>query len=179
MKFFADHVDIYLDGHRLEARGNVKLGPEQTHRRRARRVRPRDRTGVFYDASGMALGDLVDTSMFATQDPDVFFCGRASRSSAQQVQNRRGAFTHLRAAHAAVGDSPQRGHQARRLRLRQEHGLPGQGRAGVYLPILYYPMQEDERATGFLLPTYGTSTYRGQALSNGFFWAMRAARTRR
>ena len=42
----------------------------------------------------------------------------------------------------------------------------------MYLPILYYPIKEDERATGFLLPTYGTSSLRGQAVSNAFFWAI-------
>ena len=42
----------------------------------------------------------------------------------------------------------------------------------MYLPIIYYPIQDDERATGFLLPTYGTSTLRGQAISNAFFWAI-------
>ena len=42
----------------------------------------------------------------------------------------------------------------------------------MYLPVIYYPIQDDERATGFLLPTYGTSTLRGQALSNAFFWAI-------
>jgi lipopolysaccharide assembly outer membrane protein LptD (OstA) len=46
----------------------------------------------------------------------------------------------------------------------------------LYLPVIYYPLQEGERATGFLLPTYGTSTYRGQAISNGFFWAMGRSR---
>ena len=30
-----------------------------------------------------------------------------------------------------------------------------------YLPVMYYPIQDDDRATGFLLPTYGRSTYRG------------------
>src|SRR5262245_64733632 len=42
----------------------------------------------------------------------------------------------------------------------------------LYLPLLYYPIKSDDRATGFLLPTYGTSTLRGQSLSNGFFWAL-------
>ena len=42
----------------------------------------------------------------------------------------------------------------------------------MYLPMIYYPIREDERATGFLLPTYGTSTLRGQAISNAFFWAI-------
>src|SRR5207237_4077444 len=41
-----------------------------------------------------------------------------------------------------------------------------------YLPILYYPIQKGQRATGFLLPTYGTSTVRGQSISNAFFWAI-------
>ena len=31
----------------------------------------------------------------------------------------------------------------------------------LYLPILYYPTKEDDRATGFLLPTYGATTLRG------------------
>ena len=36
-----------------------------------------------------------------------------------------------------------------------------------------YPIGKDEdRATGFLPPTYGTSTLRGQAISNAFFWAI-------
>ena len=42
----------------------------------------------------------------------------------------------------------------------------------MYLPIIYYPIQGRQRATGFLLPTYGTSTIRGQSISNAFFWAI-------
>jgi LPS-assembly protein len=42
----------------------------------------------------------------------------------------------------------------------------------LYLPMIYYPIREDERSTGFLLPTYGASTVRGQGLSNAFFWAI-------
>jgi LPS-assembly protein len=41
-----------------------------------------------------------------------------------------------------------------------------------YLPVMYYPIQEDDRATGFLMPVYGASTYRGQTISNAFFWAL-------
>ncbi len=43
----------------------------------------------------------------------------------------------------------------------------------LYLPFFYYPIQEDNRATGFLMPGYGSSTYRGFTLSNAFFWAMK------
>ena len=42
----------------------------------------------------------------------------------------------------------------------------------MYLPVFYYPIQEDDRATGFLIPTYGSSTLKGQIISNAFFWAI-------
>ena len=42
----------------------------------------------------------------------------------------------------------------------------------MYLPVFYYPIQEDNRATGFLIPTYGSTSARGQSLSNAFFWAI-------
>ena len=42
----------------------------------------------------------------------------------------------------------------------------------LYLPFLYYPTKKEDRATGFLLPTYGVTTLRGQSLSNAFFWAI-------
>jgi lipopolysaccharide assembly outer membrane protein LptD (OstA) len=37
---------------------------------------------------------------------------------------------------------------------------------------MYYPIQDDDRATGFLLPTYGRSNIQGQSISNAFFWAI-------
>jgi len=42
----------------------------------------------------------------------------------------------------------------------------------LYTPIIYYPTKEEERATGILLPTYGSSTIRGQTIHNAFFWAI-------
>ena len=42
----------------------------------------------------------------------------------------------------------------------------------LYLPFLYYPTKKDDRATGFLIPTYGSSTLRGQSIHNAFFWAI-------
>ena len=42
----------------------------------------------------------------------------------------------------------------------------------MYLPIFYYPIQEDDRATGFLIPTYGFDDRAGQSISNAFFWAI-------
>ena len=41
-----------------------------------------------------------------------------------------------------------------------------------YLPAMYYPINKEDRSTGFLLPVYGTSTIRGTSFSNAFFWAI-------
>ena len=41
-----------------------------------------------------------------------------------------------------------------------------------YLPMLYYPIQDDDRATGILLPMYGSSLATGSSISNAFFWAI-------
>jgi LPS-assembly protein len=41
-----------------------------------------------------------------------------------------------------------------------------------YLPVMYYPTKKDERATGILIPTYGSSALRGQSLHNAFFWVL-------
>jgi len=41
-----------------------------------------------------------------------------------------------------------------------------------YFPIFAYPIQEDQRSTGFLLPHIGTSQQRGFNIGGAFFWAM-------
>jgi LPS-assembly protein len=41
-----------------------------------------------------------------------------------------------------------------------------------YMPIFMYPIQEDQRSTGFLFPHFGTSSARGFNIGDGFFWAM-------
>jgi len=42
----------------------------------------------------------------------------------------------------------------------------------LYMPYFYYPIREDQRSTGFLLPHIGNSSTRGFSVGDGFFWAM-------
>jgi len=39
----------------------------------------------------------------------------------------------------------------------------------LYLPVMYYPINKEDRATGFLLPMYTASTLKGNTISNAFF----------
>jgi LPS-assembly protein len=41
-----------------------------------------------------------------------------------------------------------------------------------YVPWMYYPLREDQRATGFLFPHFGHSALKGYEVGGAFFWAM-------
>ena len=175
-QFFADFAEIYPDSHRIVATGNVKVGTP-TSFISAERVEfdTKNRTGTFYTAHGMAsLGDRVDKSMFGTQEADAIFRGREiHKLGPKKYRIVDGAFS------TCVQPTPRwevvSGSATLNLddyALLKNSVFRVKGVPLMYLPIFYYPIQEDDRATGFLLPTYGTSTVRGQSLSNAFFWAI-------
>ena len=177
MEFFADVIDIFTEPElRLVATGNVVFtNPEG--RLAAERVEfnVKEGTGTFHQASGiMSMGATVDRAQFGNQDPDVYFYGDTiEKLSARSYRITRGGFT------TCVQPTPRwevtsdsvvinlNDYAIARNMLLRVKGVPL-----MYLPILYYPIKDDERATGFLLPTYGSSTLRGQAISNAFFWAI-------
>jgi lipopolysaccharide assembly outer membrane protein LptD (OstA) len=68
--------------------------------------------------------------------------------------------------------SRQHGPRARSLRDREEYdSFRVKGVPLFWLPFIYYPIRTTT-APRLLLPTLGGSTYRGQAFSNAFFWAI-------
>jgi LPS-assembly protein len=175
-QFFADFAEIYPDSHRIVATGNVKVGTPNSFII-AERVEfdTKTRTGTFYVAHGMAsLGDRVDRSMFGTQEADAIFRGKEiHKLGPKKYRIVDGAFS------TCVQPTPRwevvSGSATLNLddyALLKNSIFRVKGVPLMYLPIFYYPIQEDDRATGFLLPTYGTSTLRGQSLSNAFFWAI-------
>ena len=177
MKFSADQIDVFTDPNlRLVASGNVVFtNPEGRISAESVDFNVIERTGVFEQASGiMSLGPAVDRAQFGGQDPDVYFYGqRIEKVSQRSYRVTRGGFT------TCVQPTPRwevtsgsvvlnlNDYAVARNMLLRVKGVPL-----MYLPIIYYPIKDDERATGFLLPTYGNSTLRGQAISNAFFWAI-------
>ena len=111
-----------------------------------------------------SLGDRVDKSMFGTQEADAIFRGREiHKLGPKKYKIVDGAFT------TCVQPTPRwqvvSGDATISLddyALLKNSVFRVKGVPLMYLPIFYYPIQEDDRATGFLIPTYGTSTYRGQ-----------------
>jgi lipopolysaccharide assembly outer membrane protein LptD (OstA) len=175
-KFYASVVDLFTDDNRVEASGNV-VYETATARISAERAvfYTRAGTGTFYTASGLAsLGERADKSMFGALEPDVYFYGELlEKTGEDRYKITKGGFTtcvqptprwELVAGSASinVGD-----YAILRNAVMRVKDVPV-----FYLPIMYYPIQDDDRATGFLLPTYGRSTYQGSSISNAFFWAI-------
>ena len=176
-RFFADEIDLFTrPTFRIVASGNVVFsGPEGRIAAERVEYNVTDGTGTFHLASGIiSLGDTVDRVQFGNQDPDVYFYGDTiEKISARSYRLTRGGFT------TCVQPTPRwevtsdsvvinlNDYAIARNMLLRVKGVPL-----MYLPILYYPIKEEDRATGFLLPTYGSSTLRGQTISNAFFWAI-------
>ena len=178
LKFFADDVDLYINTNRVVASGNVVF-TNADGRISAERVEFDTATGIgtFYDASGiMSLGARAGTNVaaFGGQDPDVYFYGaKLEKLGARKYRITSGGFT------TCVQPTPRWEVTSGTVVLNLDdyaiaHNtlLKVKGVPMMYLPVLYYPIRNDQRATGFLLPTYGTSTLRGQSISNAFFWAI-------
>lgn len=177
-KFFADDLELNTSTGELTASGNVVFStPDARISADTVVFNTRTKHGTFTNASGIAsLGERgeQDRSMFGTLEPDVYFYGETiEKIDVDKYRLTRGGFT------TCVQPTPRWQIVSGRATINlddyvilrnaviQVKDVPV-----FYLPILYYPIQSDDRATGLLIPTYGRSTYRGQSISNAFFWAI-------
>jgi LPS-assembly protein len=182
---FADEAWYFADEKRAVAAGNV-LFIQGNNRITADRAEMDTETklGVFHNAWGLAniqpqrqsvaaAGGFVAPQL-AGQDTDVYFFGETvEKIGPKKYKIRNGGFT------TCVQPSPRWNLSANEVVLNiDSYTLLKNAVFNVkdvplfYLPVLYYPTKEEGRATGFLLPTYGRSSLRGQQFSNAFFWAI-------
>jgi LPS-assembly protein len=176
VRIFADEVDLFIDTGRLVAAGNVAFtNPEGLISAERLEYNFNDGTAMFDQAVGIvSLGPLADRSAFANQEPDVYFYGeKIEKLGPKKYRITRGGFS------TCVQPTPRWEVTSKSIVLNLDDyalatgtTLRVKGVPLLYLPAIYYPLEEDQRSTGFLLPTYGTSTLRGSSLSNAFFWAI-------
>src|SRR3954453_24194110 len=169
MQLFADHVESFQAEGRVIATGNV-LYVSGGNRINAERLEfnTKTRTGTFYNANGTAvLRDKADPSLFGTQEPDLMFRGdEIHKVGPKKYRLVRGNFT------TCVQPTPRWEMQSRNITMQlDDYALLRNAIFRVksvpmmYLPVFYYPIQEDNRATGILIPTYGSTSARGQSIS--------------
>ena len=175
-QLFANSVELFHVEGRLIATGDVLFVSGASRISAARlEFNTKTKTGTFYNASGTTIiRDKAEPSQFGTQEPNAYFWG-------EEIQKRGptnyrivgGGFT------ACVQPTPRWEVASGSIDLNlDDYALLRnsvfkiKGVPVFYLPIFYYPMEEDDRSTGFLMPIYGSGTIKGQALSVPFFWAI-------
>jgi LPS-assembly protein len=176
LQLFADKVELFRAEGKVLAEGHIVF-VSGTNRISAERMEfnTRTRTGTFYVASGTAIMRQGTPSQSAgEQEPYAFFWGdELHKIGPSKYRIVRGGFT------ACVQPTPRWEVSSGSLTLNVDDYVllknavfKVKGVPLLYMPIFYYPMEEDNRSTGFVLPSYGTATIAGQKVSNGFFWAI-------
>jgi LPS-assembly protein len=184
-KIFADEVELFLDENRAIATGNVVF-TQGANRIAADRAdfNTATRLGTFYNARGIATvkpprqrvtpGGIAPPPVVG-QDNDVYFFGETvEKIGPKKYKIINGGFS------TCVQPTPRWDLTAGEVILNIEHytilkepTLNVKGVPLFYLPFpVYYPTKKEDRATGFILPTYGFTSLKGQQLHNAFFWAI-------
>lgn len=117
--------------------------------------------GVFDNAMGYAQpGIFIEARKIERVSADTYRIhgGRFSSCSQPNPRWRFGA----QSATLKVDDKVKAKHVVFRVL-----GVPA-----FYFPYFIYPIQEDQRSSGFLLPHYGSDQVRGRNVGGAFFWAM-------
>lgn len=177
-KFFADDLQLNIRTGELTAIGNVVF-QTPTARISADKVvfNTKTRLGTFTNANGIAaLGERGqrNLSMFGGLEPDVYFYGATiEKTGVDKYKITKGGFT------TCVQPTPRWEIVSDTATMRLDHYVTLRNAVVevkdvpvFYLPLLYYPIQKDDRATGVLMPMYGSSLAQGSSISNAFFWAI-------
>jgi LPS-assembly protein len=183
-QIFADDIEAWLNENRVVASGNV-LFVQGNNRIAADRAvfNSKTRLGTFYHAFGIAniqpprqtaaAGGVVAPQL-SGQDTDVYFFGdEVEKIGPKKYNITNGGFS------TCVQPTPRWNLSAKTIVLNIDHYtrlsqalLKVKGVPMLYVPWLYYPTKDEQRATGFLLPTIGLTSLYGQSIHNGFFWAI-------
>ena len=181
----ADQVDLFTDTHTVIATGSVVF-TSGSSRIAADRLEynTRTKTGTFFNAFGTATlqeqkkkrgvaAPVQQASLYGGQEPDVYFYGeKVSKIGLEKYRLTKGGFT------TCVQPTPRWRLTSGTVILNLDHyavltnalfkvkGMP------VRTCRSCYPINKEDRASGFLMPLYGSSTIRGTTLSNAFYWAI-------
>lgn len=174
MVLIADEVIYDDDTKEVHAIGNVSLQqPDLSIFAEQAVLNGQTKLGTFYNAHGLAVvaEQPAVRSQFGTMEPDVMFYGaEVSKTGPKTYTIRDGGFSTCTQAtprwqlSTSSGTITMDEHAVLKNVVLHVKDVPL-----LYLPIMYYPIDKDDRATGFLLPTYGSSSLQGSSISNAFF----------
>ena len=174
---FADEVELYRETNLLKARGHVSF-IEGAQRITADRLEfdTKTKLGTFWAEQGiMTIAGKPDPrSMLGSTEADAYFYGeKIEKIGKDKYRLTNGRFT------TCVQPTPRWEFESSTIVLvKNKHAVMRNAVLRVkdvpimYLPWMYLPTNKQDRSTGFLMPSYGGSTLRGQTISSAFFLAM-------
>ena len=173
---FADELEYWMDTRLVVLTGSVTLRDKSAQiSADSAEFNTETKLGTFHNASGFAMvAEKATHNQMGGQEPDVYFYGDLIEKIGEDTYRiTRGGFT------TCVQPTPRWQITSGSTTLRVDHYaflknalVKAKGVPVFYLPAIFYPIQKDDRATGFLMPTYGTSSYKGRTFSEAFFWAI-------
>ena len=175
--FYSDEDKLVLVGNVTFAQGNNRISAERAE------INTKTRLGSFSNASGIANvqpqrqqgrpGAVALPPMGGQETVVYFFGDSVEKIGPKKYKITNGGFT------TCVQPTPRWDLHADTVILNVDHYtflkqavFTVKGVPLLYVPVLIYPTKEGDRATGFLLPTYGTSSIFGHSIHDAFFWAI-------
>jgi len=175
--FYSDEDKLVLIGNVTFSQGNNRISAERAE------INTKTRLGSFSNASGIATvqpqrqqarpGGVALPPMTGQETVVYFFGDSVEKIGPKKYKITNGGFT------TCVQPTPRWDLHADTVILNVDHYtflkqaiFTVKGVPLLYVPVLIYPTKEGDRATGFLLPTYGTSSLYGQSIHDAFFWAI-------
>lgn len=177
VQVFAQEIDYWVPDDRLDLRGQVvfQQGGTRIAAVTGQFLR-RTQTARFETASGtLQLTDtLVDRTLFGSMEPEAFFTAALIEKTGPRTYRLTNATfsTCVQPSRRWQITSSKLTFTVDRYAIMHNAHLQVKDVSLLYVPVFYFPIREDDRATGFLMPAYGSSTFRGFTLSNAFFWAI-------
>ncbi len=177
MQIFADRIEwrddeqtVTITGHVLFVQPGVRILADHAIVNRITKL------GTFYQASGYTqiAAKPADQSLFGGLEPDMYFWGdELVKVGDRTYRLIDGGFTSCVQATprwdmgGSTGSVTLDKHVILKNAILRVKDVPM-----FYVPVMYYPINKENRATGFLMPKYGSSTAGGSFLGNAFFWAI-------
>jgi len=181
---FCDDAWYYPDENRFVATGHVTFS-QGANRISADRAdfNTKTKLGTFFNASGIASvqpqrprpqpGALTLPPVAGQETVVYFFGDTVEKVGAKKYKITSGGFT------TCVQPTARWELHADTVLLNLDHYtvlkqaiFSVKGVPMLYVPVMVYPTKSENRATGFLIPTYGSSSLRGQSIHDAFFWAI-------
>ena len=165
-----DEQTAYASGHLLVTQEGLRVNADRMEMDRETRL------GTFFHASGTArlTVDEPQHNMFGSMEPEMMFVAeKIEKIGPRSYRLTDGMFStcmqpkprwQLTGKNATVVLEDHASMRNAALRVK---GVPV-----MFLPYMYYPLEQSGRSTGFLIPTYSASGVRGQGFGDAFFWAI-------